>query len=310
MSTGNILSIIFGSLGLVILVICSIKSFVTVQQGTLAVITTFGKFKRIMKPGLNFKIPILESVFTRVSLQNQTSNMQFQATTQDQANVHFSAMILYSVKDQSDDTVKNVAFKFIDNSNFVEAMAKTVESSIRAFVATKKQAEVLALRSEIKNKVKDELDEHLAGWGYHLLDLQINDITFDKLIMESMAKVVASSNMRAAAENEGQALLITETKKAEAEGAFIKIQAESERIAAKSRGEGVADYRKAVAEGLKEAKNMGGETMIMFSMWTECIKHVAENGNGNMIILDGSSEGMERTIRQMQAMSKNDKAEA
>ena len=47
-----------------------------------------------------------------------------------------------------------------------------------------------------------------------------------------MSKVVASNNLKAAAENEGQALLITKTKSAEAEGNAIKIAAEAEREAA------------------------------------------------------------------------------
>ena len=46
-----------------------------------------------------------------------------------------------------------------------------------------------------------------------LFDLQINDITFDQAIADSMSKVVASNNLKAAAENEGQALLITKMQK-------------------------------------------------------------------------------------------------
>ena len=41
----------------------------------------------------------------------------------------------------------------------------------------------------------------LEEWGYHLQDLQINDITFDQAIIDSMSKVVASNNLKAAAEN-------------------------------------------------------------------------------------------------------------
>ena len=56
--------------------------------------------------------------------------------------------------------------------------------------------------------------------------------------MRSMAKVVASNNLKAAAENEGQALLITKTKAAEAEGNAIKISAEAEKTASQLRGQG------------------------------------------------------------------------
>jgi hypothetical protein len=38
-------------------------------------------------------------------------------------------------------------------------------------------------------------------------------------------------------------------------------------------------------------------------MWTEAIKHFAENGNGNVIFLDGSSDGMKRTMEQMMSIN-------
>ena len=65
-----------------------------------------------------------------------------------------------------------------------------------------------------------------------MIDLQLNDIAFDDTIMRSMAQVVASNNLKAAAENEGQALLITKTKAAEAEGNAIIIAAQAEKEAA------------------------------------------------------------------------------
>ena len=84
--------------------------------------------------------------------------------------------------------------------------------------ATKKQAEILGQRKEIVEYVKDQIDQTLEKWGYHLQDLQINDITFDKVVLDSMSKVVASNNLKAAAENEGQALLITKTKACRSRG--------------------------------------------------------------------------------------------
>jgi regulator of protease activity HflC (stomatin/prohibitin superfamily) len=211
-------------------------SLVTVNQGTIDVITMFGKYRRILRPGLNFKIPVLEQVFKTVSIQNRSVELEFQAVTIDQANVNFKSMLLYSVINQDEETIKNVAFKFISDKDLMQALIRTVEGSIRSYVATKRQAEILLLRREIVEFVKEQIDISLEEWGYHLQDLQINDITFDARIMESMSKVVASNNLKAAAENEGQALLITKTKAAEAEGNAIKIAAEAEREAARLRG--------------------------------------------------------------------------
>ncbi len=281
--------------------------FVSVQQGSIAVITVFGKYRRILTPGLNFKIPFIERVYRKISTQNRSVEMEFQATTIDQANVNFKAMMLYSVLDQNEETIKNVAFKFMDDRNFMQALIRSIEGSIRGFVATKKQSEVLSLRAEIVDDVKEQLDSTLEGWGYHLIDLQLNDITFDEAIMRSMAQVVASNNLKAAAENEGQALLITKTKAAEAEGNAIKIAAEAERLAAQLRGKGVALFREEVAKGMSQAaKEMKDanldSSMLMFVMWTEAIKHFSENGKGNVIFLDGSTEGMQKSIREMMAL--------
>jgi regulator of protease activity HflC (stomatin/prohibitin superfamily) len=280
----------------------------TVQQGTIAVITMFGKYRRIQYPGLNFKIPLIEKIYRRISIQNRSVELQFQAITKDQANVNFKAMLLYAVLNQEEESIKNVAFKFLDERNLMQALIRTIEGSIRAFVATKNQSEILGLRGEIISHVKDQIDVQLESWGYHLLDLQINDISFDEEIMKSMAKVVSSNNLKAAAENEGQALLITKTKAAEAEGNFIKISAEAEKQAAQLRGQGVALFREEVAKGMATAaKEMEDAKLdasfILFSMWTESIKHFAENGQGNTIFLDGSVDKMQRTMHELMSIT-------
>jgi prepilin-type processing-associated H-X9-DG protein len=283
-------------------------SFVTVQQGTIAITTIFGKFSRILRPGLNFKIPFIEKVFKKISVQNRSSELGFQAVTIDQANVNFTAMLLYSVINSDEETIKNVAFKFIDERNFMQALVRSVEGSVRAFVATKKQSEVLILRRDIVDAVKDQLDQVLENWGYHLIDLQLNDITFDEEVMRSMAKVVASNNLKSAAENEGQALLITRTKAAEAEGNFIKISAQAEKDASQLKGEGIALFRKEVAKGMAGAAKEMEEadldsSLILFSMWTEAVKNFAQEGKGNVIFLDGSVEGMQKTMKDMMALN-------
>lgn len=280
----------------------------TVNQGTIAVITRLGKYVGIRRPGLNFKIPFLDQVYKRVSIQNRSVELEFQAVTVDQANVYFKSMLLYSVQNESEDTIKKVAFKFISDKDLMQALVRTIEGNIRAYVATKRQSEILGLRRDIVEFVKEHVDTSLEEWGYHLQDLQINDITFDQVILESMSKVVASNNLKAAAENEGQALLITKTKAAEAEGNAIKIAAEAERQAAQLRGQGVALFREEVAKGMSQAaeqmKQANLDTnVILFSMWTEAIKNFAEYGKGNVIFLDGSSEGMDRTMKQIMAMT-------
>ncbi len=292
----------------IILVLGVLSSFVTINQGFVGVITMFGKYQRNIRPGLRMKIPFIEQIYKKISIQNRSVELEFQAVTIDQANVYFKSMLLYAVQNENDETIKKVAFKFFSDKDLMQALVRTIEGNIRAFVATRRQSEILGLRRDIVEFVKEHVDASLEDWGYHLLDLQINDITFDEAIIASMSKVVASNNLKAAAENEGQALLITKTKSAEAEGNAIKIAAEAERQAAQLRGQGVALFREEVAKGMSQAasemKQANLDTnVILFSMWVEAIKNFAEYGKGNVIFLDGGSDGMEKTMKQIMAMT-------
>ncbi|MEK7423190.1 MAG: SPFH domain-containing protein [Actinomycetota bacterium] len=303
MSSGQIIGII----GFVVLVLLIVSSVKTVAQGSVAVTTIFGKYHSVRRPGLNFLIPLIEKIFRRISTQNRAVELQFQAITQDQANVYFTAMMVYSVFNEGEDTIKNVAFKFVSEKDFLTALVRSVEGSTRGFVATMRQAEILGLRGEIVKEVKENLDVTVETWGYHLIDLQLNDITFDQAITTSMAQVVASNNLKAAATNEGDALLIRRTKEAEAEGTAIRIAAEAERTAAQLRGQGVALFREEVGRGLTQAaremeENNVDSSLILFSIWTESIRHMAENGKGNVLFLDGSPEGMQKQMQDLMAL--------
>lgn len=291
----------------VVLLLWMVTGLRQVQQGTVAVTTVFGKYKRTLRPGLSVVTPFVEKIYRRISVQNRAVELQFQAITQDQANVYFTAMMVYSVVNEGEDTIKNVAFKFVSEKDFLTALVRSVEGSTRGFVASMKQAEILGLRGEIVQEVKENLDVTVETWGYHLIDLQLNDITFDQAITTSMAQVVASNNLKAAATNEGDALLIRRTKEAEAEGTAIRIAAEAERTASQLRGQGVALFREEVSRGLAQAAKTletqdADSSLILFSMWTETIRELAEKGRGNVLFLDGSPDGMEKQMRDLMAM--------
>ena len=299
------LIVILSILGLFFL-LTFFSSFFTVNQTEVAVITRFGKFHKISTAGLNFKNPWIDKIYCHISLPNSTEEVKFTAVTVDQANVQFSTLVLFAVTDSSSESIQKAAFKFEDDKDFKLALTKTIEGNIRSYISTKKQSEILQIKSEILDHVQLQIKSSLQDWGHKLIDLQITDISFDQAITDSMAKVVASSNLRAAAENEGAALLITKTKAAEAEAKFITISAQAEADASKLRGQGVAAYRKAMAEGLKDAMDSLGnangttaETMILMSMYCEMINKSVENGKGNMIILDASAGGANTALNKL-----------
>ncbi len=283
-------------------------SVTVIKQGYVGVATLFGRFSRVLRPGLSFRVPFVESVYKRLSLQNRSVELEFQAITADQANVNFKALIIFAVQNEEEDTIKRAAFKFIDDKSFMQALVRSIEGSIRSFVATKKQSEVLALRREIVHEVNSHIDEELNDWGFHLINLQINDISFDEAIMRSMAQVVATNNMKSAAENEAQAQYISKTRVAEAEAQAKRVIAQAERDADRLRGEGNALLREQIATGLAEAgklmeRNGVDPAFMLYTMWLDAMKHVASHSHGNILSFDGSNEGFERTMKQMSLLA-------
>ena len=283
-------------------------SISVIKQGHVGVAVLFGRYSRLLRPGLNFRIPFFERVFKSVSLQLRSAELEFQAITGDQANVNFKALIIYTVANGNEETIMKAAFKFVDERSFMQSLIRSIEGSIRSYVALKKQSEILALRREIVDEVNSYIEHELQDWGFHLVALQINDISFDEAILRSMAQVVASNNMMLAAQNEAQAQYITKTRVAEAEAQAKRLVAQAEKDVDQLRGEGNALLRKQMAIGLADA----GQTMeqsgvdpafMLYTMWLDAMKLVASHSKGNILSFDGSMEGFERTMRQMNQLS-------
>jgi regulator of protease activity HflC (stomatin/prohibitin superfamily) len=278
-----------------------------VRQGYVGVSVLFGRYHRMLRPGLSFRVPFVESVYKRISLQHRSIELEFQAITNDQANVNFKALILYAVQNGDEETIKRAAFRFIDERSFMQSLVRSVEGAIRAYVASKRQSEILTLRKEIIHEVNAHIEHELNDWGFHLLNLQINDISFDEAILRSMAQVVASNNMKAAAENEAQAQYITKTRIADAEAQAKRVVALAERDADLLRGEGNALLRRQIADGLANAgkvmdSNGVPPTFMLYTMWLETMKYVSSHSHGNILSFDGSIEGFDKTLRQMTAL--------
>jgi regulator of protease activity HflC (stomatin/prohibitin superfamily) len=285
----------------VLLLYVAWSMFRSVPQATVGVVTVFGKYRRIMREGLNIKLP-WEKVAYQLSLQNRALQLEFQAITQDQANVKFATMVLYAVAASEEEAIKKAVFSFASGQEFQLALQRTIDGSIRQFVATTKQSDILGMRAEIVDHTKKNLDEVVLAWGYVVRDIQITDMTFDKEIIDSMARVVSSKNLLAAASNEGAALLVKRTKDAEAEAAYKTIGAEAEKKASALRGEGLALFRKNIADGMKDAaeslKAAGVDAnFLLFLEYTDALKYVAEHAQGKVIFMDNSAAAATKVVQ-------------
>ena len=89
-----------------------------------------------------------------------------------------------------------------------------------------------------------------------------------------------------------------EDLKAQARGAAGDLQSEVKKTG-ETLGHEVSDLAQAARQ---MDANSVDSSLILFSMWTESIRHMAENGKGNVLFLDGSPEGMQKQMQDLMAL--------
>lgn len=288
---------------LVVALVLMTRLIKIVPEGHIGVVTAFGRFVRTMSPGLNARLP-WEQV-SRISVQSRAVDLEFQAITLDQANVYFNCTLLFCVADQASETVRRAVYSFVSENELQLSIRRLVEDETRAYTAGKRQAEMIGMSQDVVMLIKGNIEHRLEEWGYRIIDLRYHNLHFDEAVMKSMARVVAAVNEREAAEHEGQALLIRKTKDAEANGAFIAINAEAERAAWKMRGQGLAEFRREVAKGVNDAveelRSSGVDpNYLLFFMYTEALKHIAEHSKaGHTIFMNSNPAAPQALMEQM-----------
>jgi len=286
------------------------RCYTNIPEGNVGVVSRFSRFIRMINPGFNLIYPW--EIVQFLSVQTRAIELKFQAITLDQSSVYFNCTILFSVVGTDKKMVRKAVYSFASEREFELSVQRLLEDETRAYVATKRQAEMIGISQDVVVKIKQNVDTIIEQWGYRVEDLRYNNLHFDEVVTKSMARVVAAVNERAAAENEGEALLIRKVKAAEADGEFIRIQANAERAAWKFRGQGLSDFRQEVAKGVhiavEELTSAGLDpNFLLFFMYTETLKHIAENSNaGSTIFVDNSPSAPNTIMQQMSAFYKPD----
>lgn len=209
------------ALVVLLLVIWLIKSTaVVVRQGEVKVVESFGRYVRILQPGLHFLVPILYTVRERVSLKQIPLEIEPQsAITKDNVMVEIDEAIKYHVTDVR-------AFVY-DNENSVTSMIQDAQSNLRGIIGKMELNEVLNGTEEINASLYESIKDITAGYGLAIDRINIGEIQVSQEIVESMNKLITASrdkeSMITRAEGEKSSAVL----KAEANAAQMTIDAEA-----------------------------------------------------------------------------------
>jgi regulator of protease activity HflC (stomatin/prohibitin superfamily) len=289
----------------VIILIVVFGSFFTVSTAEVAVITRFGKFRRVAEPGLNWKWPIIDKVAGRVSLRVNQINLTMETKTKDNVFVTIPISVQNRVRPEK------IYDAFYKLSNPMEQIQSYVEQVILGHVPGMTLDEVFASQSGIATAVKQELDVDMAGFGFEIVNVLVTDIVPDAKVKSAMNDINAAQREQVAANARGEAEKILVVKKAEAEAESKALQ-----------GQGIANQRKAIIEGLQGSIDQfkkvveGVSTnevmqLVMVTQYFDTIKSIGESDKTNTLFLS-HSPGTVRDISDqiLQSMLTAERAKA
>ena len=217
-----------------IVAVASLLSFFTVSTTQVAIVTRFGKFLRAAEPGLNWKVPFIDQVAGRVSLRVNQITLTMETKTKDNVFVTIPISVQNRVRPEK---VYDTYYKLADPAAQIQAY---VERVILGHVPGMTLDEVFASQSGIAAAVKQELDADMAAFGFEIVNVLVTDIVPDAKVKSAMNDINAAQREQVAANARGEAEKILVVKKAEAEAESKALQ-----------GQGIANQRKAIIEGLQ-----------------------------------------------------------
>jgi regulator of protease activity HflC (stomatin/prohibitin superfamily) len=283
-------------IGGVVLVIIFFGSIRIVEQNTVLVVEFLGRFNRLMNAGLNFKIPILERVAAKVTLRQQNFAIKGNYPSKDKVIVDVSTNLIFAV-DPSMEGVKKYTYSL---SNRNESIGAIIENSLRTYIAKETHEGILEKKEELAVHIRNDLEEQFSEWGMTISSFQITEVTFPATITQAMSEVVASEQLKKAAENKGEATKIQSVKEAEAEKERKRLQ-----------GEGIAQERRAIAEGLKDSIEVVREAtgqdsseilaLLTLTQYLDTLKSVGLTGNSKVIFMDTNVNKTTDLMQQLMA---------
>ena len=276
-----------------IALITILGSFFTVSTSQVAVITRFGKFLRVAEAGLNWKTPYIDRVAGLVSLRVNQIALTMETKTRDNVFVTIPISVQNRVRPE------RVYDAFYKLSDPVAQIKSYVEQVILGHVPSMTLDEVFASQSSIAAAVKQELDADMAAFGYEIVNVLVTDIIPDAKVKSAMNDINAAQREQVAAQARGEADKILVVKKAEAEAESKALQ-----------GQGIANQRKAIVEGLQSSieqfqKAVEGATskdvmqLVLVTQYFDTLKSIGENDKTNTLFLAHSPTAVKEVSDQI-----------
>lgn len=277
------MAVFFWSIFTIIIVLVILGIYVVPQQNVY-IIERLGKYHALSAAGLHVKIPLVDQIASKLSLRILQIDNRVTTKTKDNVFVELDVSVQYQV-DQN-----NIAAAYYQLSNPVEQINAYIEDTIRNAVPTLDLDEAFVQKDNIANEVQQTLQEAMAKFGFVIINTLITDIEPDATVKNAMNSINEAQRKREAAKELAEADKITVVVKAEAQAEQARLQ-----------GEGVANQRKAIVNGLaesvREMKKSGLDerevmSVILTNQYMDVLTQTARSNNAKVLLMPSNADGI------------------
>lgn len=281
-----------------ILIAGIIKSFYAVPQQQIYIVERFGKYLRMMEPGIRFIIPFIDNVVHKQDMRIRQLDTTVESKTQDNVFVRVQVSVQYRVPNKD-----SVYASFYELSDPERQMSSYIFNTVRSEIPKQKLDNVFDNKDSISDSISGQLEETMGSYGFEIIASLVSDIDPDAQVKDSMNKINAAERERRAAEHEAEAQKVIVVKRAEAERDSKILQ-----------GEGVAGQRKKIAEGMRQSIDMVCDEergikacdvvdLIKFTNYVDMMSTMG--GDSTKVIMMPQPAGMDMTSSLMSALEAN-----
>jgi len=259
---------IYIALGVVVLF--GLVGIFIVEQQSVALIERLGKFNRKAEAGIRWRIPFIESIVTTMSLRQEEETFEVGTKTHDNVFVELEIALQYVIQTPFDAHYK------LDN--FEAQLESYTSNAVRSYVPNKTLDKLFEEQNELSNTVMETLSDAFNKFGVSIQAVLIKNIEVDEQVAKAMNQINAEQRLREAAIAKADANKITRVKEAEAEAEAKELQ-----------GKGIANQRKAIADGLSaSARSIGGENplgYVLLTQYLDTLATMAESSGSKVIFM-------------------------
>lgn len=276
----------------------------SVPQGREWTIERFGRFTRVLKPGLNLIVPYVDRVGRKLSMMEEVLQIPSQVViTRDNATVTSDAIAFYQVVDAA-----KAAYEV---ANLQAGITNLCLTNARTVIGAMDLDEVLSKRDEINQRLLAVVDQATSPWGVKVTRIEIKDLSPPNDITEAMARQMKAERFRRAevtqADGEKQGAIL----RAEGAKQSAILQAEGRKEAAFRDAEARERLAQAEAKATQmvsdsiEAGNVNALNYFLGQKYVEAFAQLANAPNQKFVVVPMESAGLLGSIAGIAEMTRD-----